>query len=332
MHISHVERPALMARQEKSRSVHVVLRTANERTVFISEALVRAQCPPDVGVTLIKERPFEKALRACYQAGLDAGQRWTITVDADVMILPGAINGLVKSAETMPQCNVQLEGRVFDKVLGVYRPAGLRIYRTDLLHRAMRFIPPMGQTIRPEYETLLAMGRLGFPSRFVPDIFALHDFEQFYIDLYRKAYVHAYKHSWLVSDLLKRCRDYLKNDPDFLILLKGLWDGLTMNDAVSIDCSLFKEKAVKALQELGFREKEPINVEEFLESFRTFSSEATRGYTVPPKDTCDTPVLQPLPHGFRDSVINRTRKRGFLRGSVASFGAFLAKIGRALDS
>lgn len=311
--------------------MHVVLRKANERTASAAEKLISSQCPPEIGLTLIEERPFEKALKACYNAGLDAGREWTVTIDADMLLLPGAIDRLVESAIAMPECNIELEGRVFDKVIGVYRPAGLRIYRTELLDRAMKLIPPYGQVIRPEYETLQAMGRLGYPSRFIPDVLALHDFEQFYFDLYRKSFVHARKHAWLVGSILERCQANIVTDPDFLVILKGLWDGLTTNDTVSIDRQLFVEKGERALQELGLMEKEPIETEAFIRNFESFSAEAMQGHDIPNMETYDQPTPS-LPPGLAGSVVHRIRKRGLLRGSVASFGALLCKIGRSLDT
>ncbi|QQO52292.1 MAG: hypothetical protein N838_01720 [Thiohalocapsa sp. PB-PSB1] len=322
---------ATLELKHRSWSAQLVLRAAGERTASVSEALIKAQCPSDVELTLIDEQPFEKALQACYRAGLEAGRDWTIMIDADLMLLRGAIEGLLRAAAEQTSSHVQLQGRIFDKITGVYRSAGPRIYRTDLLEQALHLIPASGQAIRPEYETLQAMERLGHPSRFVPDVFALHDFEQFYCDLYRKAFVHARKHAWLVGSMLERCRDNLADDPDFLVMLKGLWDGLTMSDEVSIDRRLFIDKGEMALSELGLTEKEPLNTEIFMRNFECFVADATQNYELPPMAIYDKPQ-EPVPSGLRGSVVHRVRKRGLLGGSVASFGALLCKMGRALDS
>lgn len=310
---------------------HVVVRAANERTASASESLIKRQCPLEAKITTVNQYPFEKALRASYQSGIDAGLDWTITVDADTLLLPGAIRGLVAAAEAMPQNYVQLQGRVFDKIMGVYRQAGLRIYRTALLNKAINMIPDPGQAIRPEYATLQAMGELGHPSRFMPDIFALHDFEQFYFDLYRKAFVHARKHTWLVGPMLERCRANLFNDPDFRFILKGLWDGLTTDNAVSIDRRIFVEKGENVFKELGINEKASLKTEAFIRDFEAYAVKTMRDYEAPPMEIYDRPI-PPIPPGLRGSVVHRIRKKGMLGGSIASFGALLCKFGRLLDS
>src|SRR5690606_39569755 len=66
----------------------VIVRTAGERTFELSHSLLLAQVPAD-RVLVVDERPFEKALRRTYELGIEHAARWTMTLDADVLLRPG---------------------------------------------------------------------------------------------------------------------------------------------------------------------------------------------------------------------------------------------------
>jgi len=311
----------------------VVLRCAGERTTQACADLLSRQIPV-ASLVFVNERPFEKALRRTFEIAMERGTKWTITVDADVLMCDGSLASLLKAAEAMPNNYIQLEGRIFDKVFGVYRQAGHRIYRTSLLSLALQHVPEVGKTIRPEYFTLQKMGQCGYPSRRIADIVGLHDFEQFYLDLYRKSFVHAKKHTWLVTSLIERCTRYCHQDTDFLIILKGLWDGLVSTDMVSIDKCAFHDRGSHALDEMGIEEKLPLPVPElFLRGFHDLYCKTVRQYPIPIFVGQDEPsACQRGSEGWFAGVQLRFERHGLLKGSAAVVGALLKRVGRYLDS
>jgi hypothetical protein len=228
---------------------------------------------------------------------------------------------------------VELEGRVLDKITGRYRQAGHRIYRTELLPLALKQIPAPGSKIQPEYFTVQEMGRLGHPFRHVGCVTGLHDFEQSYCDLYRKALVHSRKMSSLVGALIQRCAERLHEDPDFRVILKGLWDGLTMNDPLKIDRRIFYDRASEALRVLGMEEKGRIEDEDHFISQFPAMFDALTSQDVP----TDVPTLDEPRQASREErgwivkVQDRIQKRGLIRGSAACVGALLRRVGQALD-
>ena len=178
-----------------------------------------------------------------------------MALDADILLAPNAIVELIRAAELMPPHYVQVQGRIWDKILGMYRQAGPRIYRTELLQRALEYVPEAGSEIRPELYVLEQMRKLEHPSRRVSPILGLHDFEQYYRDLYRKSFVHAKKHLELVPHIVQRCSCNLAGDSDFLVILKGLWDGLVYRGSVSIDSTRYLDSFHRAQAELRLEEK-----------------------------------------------------------------------------
>lgn len=322
----------------------IVMRCADERTTEICAGMASRQVQEDSFV-IVNERPFENALRKSYEVGIERGSKWTMTIDADVMLNPGSVDILRKAAELMPDNYIQLEGRVFDKILGSYRQAGHRIYRTELLPLALKHVPEAGREIRPEYFTLQQVGQHGHPSRRIAEIVGLHDFEQSYADLYRKSFVHARKHREFVGSLIERCSAHLHNDADFLVILKGLWDGLTSSDSISIDKNRFLNKSKQALEELGIDEKAPLSgAEAFIKNYMNYLSTITHEY--PPLDfqVQDDPSTNPVLQS-QDKLITaaarqskwfakarqRFEKNGPIKGSVAVIGALLKRIGHYLD-
>ena len=321
--------------------VRLVIRSAGERTTSVAARLA-VQCGVAADdITIVREVPFELAVRASYQEGIRAGRTWTMTLDADVLLNATAIADLIHCADQLPSHFLQLEGCVFDKITGSYRQAGHRIYRTELLPLALTQIPPPGIRIRPERFTLGQMIALGYPSRCVPEVVGLHDFEQHYADLYRKSLVHAKKHPYLLDDLLLRCARQMHEDTDFLIILKGLWDGLRMPGMASIDVRRYEDQARRAMQSMGLTEKAPIaDSDDSLRALTRLCDAVTSTDAVPqfvafdkPPNPEDTPGA---PQTSGVSWVGKTRRRitqhGLLRGGLASIGALLRLAGQRLDA
>jgi hypothetical protein len=310
----------------------VVVRTAGERTVETSLQLLSAQLAGRP-VVVVDERPFEAALRRSYEVGIERGASWTMTLDGDVLLREGAVAALLAEAQRMPTHYFQIEGRIFDKMTGTYRQAGHRIYRTALLPRALACIPPTGAAIRPEYTALQEMGRVGYPSRRVSLVVGLHDFEQYYRDIYRKAFVHARKHRERVPAMVERCLTGLSSDPDFRIILKGLYDGITRCDDVSIDTRRFETLLPPTwLAECGLSEKAPMSPGEASRGFAGAFNTTVAENPPPRFDTID----EPPPHrsaakAFREGCINRLSYSGWWQGLVGGFGAFLKQVGGGLE-
>jgi len=239
-------------------SLIVVIRTAGERTFETCRALILRQVP-DEAVRVLDVHPFESALRMCYQTGMESGAEWILTVDADVLVRPGAVRELLSVGCRMPSSFVQVEGLVHDKLRGRYRKAGHRLYRVKHLGQAVDLVPPPGQELRPESATLEALARIGYPSLEVDTVFGLHDYEQFRRDIYRKAFLHGRKHPQWLGEVLPSWKEDAVMDPDFAVALRGFWDGFLLNGGhPSEDIDERSGYADRALIAAGTVEKGPL--------------------------------------------------------------------------
>ena len=255
MEASGPEREANILEMKRA-LVGAVIRSAGERTEQMCLQLLGKQVAAD-RIRIVREVPFEKALLSCYQIGIHSGADWLLTLDADVLLLPDAVESLVSEAERMPDHFCQVEGFVFDNLLRCWRPAGNRVYRVAHLAQAMRAVPSPGTELRPERAVLHAMARQGHPSRRVSLRMGLHDFEQYHRDLYRKAFVHAKKHTKEVSCWVGEQLPAF-DDAELAVVRRGFRDGAASAAAVKIDKTFLRDAEQQVLQELGLVEKNPL--------------------------------------------------------------------------
>ncbi len=293
----------------------VVVRTAGERTAAICRALLLRQLPAG-HLHLVDERPLEAALRRCYQIGIDSGAEWMMTVDADVLGRAGAVPDLLRRAIRMPQRYVQVEGRIRDKLRGGYREAGHRVYRTRYLSRALAALPRDGAEIRPEFATLERLSRQGYPSLKCGIRFGIHDYEQYYRDLYRKAFVHGQKHPHWTLEVLPRWKAQADHDPDFAIAMRGYCDGLQSATPARIDARRYADDAARAMHQLGLAEKAPLD-----DDPETLAAiEALQAVVL-----ATAPDDEPAPAGARLRALYR--RFGVARAGLAVFGSWLNRLG-----
>lgn len=81
-----------------------VVRSAGERTEHARISLIEAD-----DVHVIREVPFEHAVRRSFELGL--GSDWLMTVDADMLPLPGAQAEMRRMAAEMRAEVFQFQGR-----------------------------------------------------------------------------------------------------------------------------------------------------------------------------------------------------------------------------
>ncbi|MDR9366927.1 MAG: glycosyltransferase [Balneolaceae bacterium] len=306
----------------------IIIRSSNERTTKICKDLVEKQAL-DGKVVVIRKKPFKLALEECFRTAIRQQATWLITVDADMLILPGTIEKLYKTAEQMPAHYLQLQGRILDKITGSIRKAGPRIYRVSLLEKALNISESSdNNNIRPEAHVVSEMGQSGHPSRYIPTVTCLHDYEQYYADLYRKSIVHAKKHHEFVADIISRAASKMQKDDDFKVILKAVWDGLTRNIEVSADSRLFQKRAEEALAELGLTEKNDIeNVDDIIGKMKEWIRQ------IPADNSAEITFRdQPKPkYSILRRIKNIITKKGLIGGLSYGAGEILVDLGKRLQ-
>jgi hypothetical protein len=195
-------------------------------------------------------------MRVSFSVGLEQNRPWTLCVDADLLLRPGSIQRMIELAEAQPENVCEIQGYVLDKFFGGPRIGGVHLYRTSLLELVIAAIPKDGEAIRPERHALGVMRDNGFPWKVVPYLVGFHDEEQYFRDVYRKAFVQAHKHDYLCDLFLTHWRAQMTADVDFAVALAGFAGGMMHRGKVLIDVrqKLFSD----GLMRLGLEEKQPL--------------------------------------------------------------------------
>jgi len=215
--------------------VSIIIRSVGERTESLCKELIMAQGVPERNITILRKAPFSLALRASYEAGIALNYPWTFCVDADVLLIPGSIQNMLQIANRQTPNVLEIQGRVLDKFIGGLREAGNHLYRTSLLKEALECIPMEQNVIRPETQTLDVMKSRGYPMVYTDFLVGIHDFEQYYRDIYRKCFVQAHKHLYYSEIFLSYWPKQARIDPDYDVALKAFFQGLQYEGIVSID-------------------------------------------------------------------------------------------------
>lgn len=238
-------------------NVLVVVRSAHERTEELAAYLACKQAS-EQHVVIIHERPFSKALAKSFKIGLDYGLDWTLCLDADCLLLPTAIAALIDAAEKQSCDFFGLQGAVVDKFHLFRRHGGYHLYRTTHLSKAAEYITSSDISLRPETYVKEIMKSHGYPWFQLADVFAVHDFEQYYRDIYRTMVVRTRKSPEKLHRLIDVAIKYSKHDVDFLIALWGLRVGMQRKDKVLLDAVQYVDEIEALLLAHGIEEKPPL--------------------------------------------------------------------------
>lgn len=235
-----------------SERASIIVRSIGERTERLCCELILAQGIPQNHLFVVQKAPFSEAMRKSFQTGIEVGLPWTFCVDADVLLRVGSIEKMLRFADEQDEDLCEIQGFVLDKFFGGPREAGNHLYRTSLLPDLIAQIPEEGVNIRPEFHTLESMRRKGYPYKQIPVLVGLHDFEQFYSDIYRKCFVQAHKHIKHTDLFLEVWRAGAATDPDYQVALKGFSAGIEHFSKVYIDVN---QEIFKNVENLTFAEK-----------------------------------------------------------------------------
>ncbi|ACU88254.1 glycosyltransferase family 4 protein [Desulfomicrobium baculatum] len=221
-----------------------VVRTVGERTTDACLHLLR-QILPEEHVHVIREVPFSRAVRRCFEIGIEQSRKWTLVIDADVLVRAAFVAEVLLFADRQQANTFVVQGLVHDKLFNLLRPAGNHLYRTKHLPLALALIPEEGNTLRPEATTIDHMVERGFLFFQKDFVVGLHDYGQHYVDIAKKCFVQSHKHERFVNNALPRWQAWAERDPDFRAAIIGAKAGRQHRETVYID-NVFLEARILA--------------------------------------------------------------------------------------
>jgi hypothetical protein len=210
----------------KDLNTTVVLRSVGEQTEDMSRKILVDVFGVE-NVFMVKDvAPFSLAVKRCFEVGIRQNKKWTLLVDADVLIFKDKMPGFIALVDSAFQCERYCEGfcfqgELFDKLLKRWREVGVHLYQTRLLPKALEFIAAGAYDLRPETYVKKRMADIGHSHYVSKYPLGIHDFFQHPASIVKKAVLHCKKHEGM-----REVRSFwLKNsatDKDFYWALKGV--------------------------------------------------------------------------------------------------------------
>lgn len=244
----------------KNRSIQknltVVIRGVNERTEAQCKNLLVKQISKK-NIHVVHKEPFRAALEESYRIGIKADRKWTMVIDADVLICTGLISKLYSKAENAPNSVFVILTEMIDKFFGGKRVGGVKVYRTKLLPEALKIVPE--SDVRPEAFVIKNMHKKDFYVDIIDLICGLHDYEQYYSDIFRKGYVHGVKHAAFAKTLLSFWKRQASSDLDFAVLLAGYTAASKHSGALQLAKDESRNYFTSYMKLSGIKEKDALD-------------------------------------------------------------------------
>ncbi len=236
--------------------VSCVVRTIGERTANACVSLLKSFFGQD-NMAVVSRDPFSEALKSSLRAGLEMDRKWTLVIDADVLIHSPGLAAMLKDRHVLPENTFMYHASVMDKFFTRYRRAGNRLYRTAHLNRALALLPD-GHPLRPERDLCQAMLEAGFCNYQSYQIIGLHDHCQNYRDILRKMVLFVAKHDTLL-EWLTEIWEKGQDDLDFQAALDGIRNA-NISGTLEVGPTLLDRLPKAIVAKWSAMEKPPLDV------------------------------------------------------------------------
>jgi len=237
----------------------VVVRSARERTIESCKNLL-LEIFAKSDVIVISEVPFSKAVEKSFEIGISSGKEWLACIDADVLISKEQTLRFLNYAMNTNSNFYCIQSLIFDNFFSIIRPSGIHLYRIKHCILAKKFIRKEDLFLRPESFLKKEMALIGYPTQQASIVIGIHDYEQYYADIYRKCFLQAHKHRPYVEAILPYWRNQAKENFDFQMAIYGSASGKVFSGKIEVSKTFLKEEIVELMSVKGIKEKDTLLV------------------------------------------------------------------------
>lgn len=243
-----------------------MIRTVGERT---SGACVEMVKKLGYDPQIITEYTHYAAVEKTYEIGLDSRGDWTFSVDADVILEPRMVESVLDDLFSSPEDVRVAHPGVVDKLYRLKRWAGIQVYRTDALDelRSIFKLKKQQRQLKIEGACISELRRRGRKVAFVKRVVGLHDYYQYYRDLYRKVYLNSIRNQDMNRKARKLWTYWCRFDDDYKVALAASDQALEESRDLTNSVNDFnREEIDEMLCRLNLEEKPEMPLGEFLDT------------------------------------------------------------------
>ncbi len=244
-----------------------IVRSIGERTEAVCVHLLKMQMQKGESISVIHEPTHVKAIEKTYTIGLGSSADWLVVVDSDVLFLPGAITSIREELESCHDDVFVVNCAVFDKIYSMKRWAGVHVYRLSMigdLYESFRSISKK-PNLKIESATIKELQKQNKISFFSKNVVGVHDFHQYYTDIYRKAYLNTIRNKGNNKLARRNWQRKSFEDNDYLVMMQAMKDALSSDKHLTNSVDDFTSTALlKTITDLGIIEKKKLSWEEYI--------------------------------------------------------------------
>ncbi len=229
-------------------NTEVVIFATGERTAELSMELAQKQCP---NVVMINDnRPLYKKLKDLYSRNF---YKWTIISNGDLLFKKDAVANLYQYAEENEDDIFAAYGYINCKFLGL-RYASPKIYKTSVFPHMVNQIKDV---VRPEASAIGAIKKDHGRLDEIKTLTAIHDFEQYYADIFIKGFFYGIKfYDYVAKHRWKVWKQAAGQDKDMEVVMEGFKQGSLQKEKIGVSRNMFD--ATEILSRLKLKEKSPM--------------------------------------------------------------------------
>ena len=246
----------------------IVIRTVGERTEDVCIELVNRQKAANEILHVLRKNTHAKAVESTIKIGLESNAEWLIAIDADMLLIPEGLTIIRKEIRSCSSDVAILHPAVVDKLYRMKR-WGLTVYRQSILselHDEFQKIRKK-QHLKIEGAAIKALStKKNREVVFSRNVAAIHDFYQYYRDLYRKAYLNTLRNPGYNKKTEKYWKRLANSDGDYLVMFKAMQDALKEQRVLTNSATDFDlDKLERIVQCLVLEEKSSFGWDDYVD-------------------------------------------------------------------
>ncbi|MFW2437771.1 MAG: hypothetical protein ACN4GR_00195 [Arenicellales bacterium] len=245
-----------------------VIRTVGERTEEVCIELVNRQKDEHETLHVVREKTHANAVESTIGLGLESKADWLVAIDADMLLIPGSMSTIRNEIQLCSNDTAILHPAVVDKLYRMRR-WGLTVYRKSILEELNNEFQEIKKKQNIKIESAAIKQFTKNNQRqiyFSRKVAAIHDFYQYYRDLYRKAYLNASRNQGFNKNVRKYWTRLAKTDPDYLVMFKAMEDATAESRNLTNSIADFKSSELDRIVDgLGLKEKSPLGWDDYVD-------------------------------------------------------------------